>query len=129
MTGKTARVEVEEITQPDANAQPIAENITGQLERRISIAEPEARRLQAMRAGVKGIRIEASGRLSGSEMARNERCGRPSAAQHDCADLDYGFAEALTTYGRIGVKVWPTKARSCCSASRRRTSTLVNSAQ
>ena len=108
MTGKTARVEVEEITQPDANAQLIAENITGQLERRISHSRAMKRAvLQAMRAGVKGIRIEASGRLSGSEMARNEKLWEGRVPRNMIrADLDYGFAEALTTYGRIGVKVW-----------------------
>jgi small subunit ribosomal protein S3 len=108
LTGKTARVEVEEITQPDANAQLIAENITGQLERRISHSRAMKRAvLQAMRAGVKGVRIEASGRLSGSEMARNEKLWEGRVPRNMIrADLDYGFAEALTTYGRIGVKVW-----------------------
>ncbi|MBK7217836.1 MAG: 30S ribosomal protein S3 [Candidatus Promineofilum sp.] len=108
MTGKTARVEVEEITQPDGNAQLIAENITGQLERRISHSRAMKRAvLQAMRAGVKGIRIEASGRLSGSEMARNEKLWEGRVPRNMIrADLDYGFAEALTTYGRIGIKVW-----------------------
>ena len=108
LTGKTARVEVEEITQPDANAQLIAENIAGQLELRISHSRAMKRAvLQAMRAGVKGIRIEASGRLSGSEMARNEKLWEGRVPRNMIrADLDYGFAEALTTYGRIGVKVW-----------------------
>lgn len=108
LTGKAAKVEVEEITQPDANAQLIAENITGQLERRISHSRAMKRAvLQAMRAGVKGIRIEASGRLSGSEMARNEKLWEGRVPRNMIrADLDYGFAEALTTYGRIGVKVW-----------------------
>lgn len=108
LTGKTARVEVEEITQPDANAQLIAENIAGQLERRISHSRAMKRAiLQAMRAGVKGIRIEASGRLAGSEMARNEKLWEGRVPRNMIrADLDYGFAEALTTYGRIGVKVW-----------------------
>ncbi len=108
LTGKTARVEVEEITQPDANAQLVAENIASQLERRISHSRAMKRAiLQAMRAGVKGIRIEASGRLSGSEMARNEKLWEGRVPRNMIrADLDYGFAEALTTYGRIGIKVW-----------------------
>lgn len=111
LTGKTVRVEVEEITQPDANAQLIAENITGQLERRISHSRAMKRAvMQAMRAGVKGVRIEASGRLSGSEMARNEKLWEGRVPRNMIrADLDYGFAEALTTYGRIGVKVWVYK--------------------
>lgn len=108
LTGKTVRVEVEEISQPDSNAQLIAENITGQLERRISHSRAMKRAiLQAMRAGVKGVRIEASGRLSGSEMARKEKLWEGRVPRNMIrADLDYGFAEALTTYGRIGVKVW-----------------------
>jgi small subunit ribosomal protein S3 len=108
LTGKTVRVEVEEISQPDSNAQLIAENITGQLERRISHSRAMKRAvLQAMRAGVKGVRIEASGRLSGSEMARKEKLWEGQVPRNMIrADLDYGFAEALTTYGRIGVKVW-----------------------
>ena len=111
VTGKTVRVEVEEITQPDANAQLIAENIAGQLERRISHSRAMKRAvLQAMRAGVKGVRIEASGRLSGSEMARNEKLWEGRVPRNMIrADLDYGFAEALTTYGRIGIKVWVYK--------------------
>jgi small subunit ribosomal protein S3 len=108
LTGKTVRVEVEEITQPDANAQLIAENITGQLERRISHSRAMKRAvLQAMRAGAKGVRIEASGRLSGSEMARKEKLWEGRVPRNMIrANLDYGFSEALTTYGRIGVKVW-----------------------
>ena len=111
LTGKTVRVEVEEITQPDANAQLIAENIAGQLERRISHSRAMKRAvLQAMRAGVKGVRIEASGRLSGSEMARKEKLWEGRVPRNMIrADLDYGFAEALTTYGRIGIKVWVYK--------------------
>lgn len=108
LTGKTVRVEVEEITQPDANAQLVAENITSQLERRIAHSRAMKRAaLQAMRAGVKGVRIEASGRLAGAEMARNEKVAEGRVPRNMIrADLDYGFAEALTTYGRIGVKVW-----------------------
>lgn len=108
LTGKTVRVEVEEISQPDANAQLIAENITGQLERRIQHTRAMKRAiLQAMRAGVKGVRIEASGRLSGSEMARKEKLWEGQVPRNMIrADMDYGFSEALTTYGRIGVKVW-----------------------
>lgn len=108
LTGKTVRVEVEEISQPDSNAQLIAENITGQLERRISHSRAMKRAiLQAMRAGVKGVRIEASGRLSGSEMARKEKLWEGQVPRNMIrANMDFGFAEALTTYGRIGVKVW-----------------------
>ena len=108
LTGKSVRVEVEEITQPDADAQLIAENITGQLERRISHSRAMKRAvMQAMRAGVEGVRIEAGGRLSGSEMARKEKVSDGRVPRNTIrADMDYGFSEALTTFGRIGVKVW-----------------------
>jgi small subunit ribosomal protein S3 len=108
LTGKVIKVEVEEITQPDADAQLIAENITSQLERRISHSRAMKRAaMQAMRAGVEGVRIETSGRLSGAEMARKEKISDGRVPRNTIrADMDYGFAEALTTFGRIGVKVW-----------------------
>ncbi len=108
LTGKSVKVEVEEITTPDANAQLIAENIAGQLERRISHGRAMKRAVQqAMRAGVQGIRIEASGRLSGAEMAREEKISEGRVPRNTIrADLEYGFAEAVTTFGQIGVKVW-----------------------
>ena len=108
MTGKVIKVEVEEITQPDADAQLIAENIVSQLERRISHSRAMKRAvMQAMRAGAEGVRIEASGRLSGAEMARKEKISDGRVPRNTIrADMDYGFAEALTTFGRIGVKVW-----------------------
>ena len=108
MTGKVIKVEVEEIAQPDADAQLIAENIAGQLERRISHSRAMKRAvMQAMRAGAEGVRIETSGRLSGAEMARKEKISEGRVPRNTIrADMDYGFAEALTTFGRIGVKVW-----------------------
>ncbi|MCA9948441.1 MAG: 30S ribosomal protein S3 [Anaerolineales bacterium] len=108
LTGKAVKVEVEEISQPDANAQLIAENIAGQLQRRISHSRAMKRAVQqAMRAGVEGVRIECSGRLSGSEMARNEKIFDGRVPRNTIrADMQYGFSEALTTFGRIGVKVW-----------------------
>jgi small subunit ribosomal protein S3 len=111
LTGKSVRVEVEEISQPDADAQLIAENITGQLERRISHSRAMKRAvMQAMRAGVEGVRIETGGRLSGSEMARKEKISDGRVPRNTIrADMDYGFSEALTTFGRIGVKVWVYK--------------------
>jgi len=111
LTGKSVRVEVEEITQPDADAQLIAENITGQLERRISHSRAMKRAvMQAMRAGVEGVRIETGGRLSGAEMARKEKISDGRVPRNTIrADMDYGFSEALTTFGRIGVKVWVYK--------------------
>jgi len=111
LTGKSVRVEVEEISQPDADAQLIAENITGQLERRISHSRAMKRAvMQAMRAGAEGVRIETGGRLSGAEMARKEKISDGRVPRNTIrADMDYGFAEALTTFGRIGVKVWVYK--------------------
>ncbi len=108
LTGKSIRVEVEEITQPDTDAQLIAENIAGQLQRRISHSRAMKRAIQqAMRQGVQGIRIEVSGRLGGSEMARKEKMWDGRVPRNTIrADLQYGFAEALTTFGQIGVKVW-----------------------
>lgn len=108
LTGKAIRVEVEEITQPDTNAQLIAENVAGQLERRISHSRAMKRAAQqAMRNGVEGVRIEVGGRLGGSEMARKEKIWDGRVPRNTIrADLEYGFAEASTTFGKIGVKVW-----------------------
>jgi small subunit ribosomal protein S3 len=106
--GKKVKVEVEEIASPDVDAQLVAENITGQLERRISHSRAMKRAVQqALRQGALGIRIAVGGRLSGSEMARRETVQDGQVPLTTLrADIDFGFAEALTTYGRIGVKVW-----------------------
>ncbi len=108
LTDKAVKVEVEEISQPEANAKLIAENIANQLERRISHSRAMKRAaMQAMRQGVEGIRIEVGGRLGGSEMARKEKIWDGRVPRNTLrADLDYGTAEALTTFGMIGVKVW-----------------------
>lgn len=108
LTGKAVKLDVEEISQPDTNAQLVAENIAGQLDRRISHSRAMKRAImQAMRQGVQGIRIECGGRLSGAEMARKEKMWDGQVPRNTIrADLDYGFSEALTTFGRIGVKVW-----------------------
>jgi small subunit ribosomal protein S3 len=107
-TNKTVKLEIEEITQPDMDATLVAENIAGQLERRISHGRAMKKAIiQAIRQGAKGVRIEVSGRLAGAEMARTEKLfdGRVPR-QTIRANIDYGTAEALTTFGRIGVKVW-----------------------
>ena len=106
--GKKIDLEIKEIKVPDLDAYLVAQNIADQLERRISFQRAMKRAIQqAMRAGGQGIRVEVSGRLSGAEMARsiNMREGRVPR-QTLRADIDYGIAESLTTYGRIGVKVW-----------------------
>jgi small subunit ribosomal protein S3 len=111
LTDKAVKVEVEEISQPDTDAQLIAENIAGQLQRRISHSRAMKRAIQqAMRQGAEGVRIEVSGRLGGSEMARKEKLWDGRVPRNTIrADLQYGFAEALTTFGQIGVKVWVYK--------------------
>lgn len=106
--GKKIDLEIKEIKEPDLDAFLVALNIADQLERRISYQRAMKRAIQqAMREGGLGIRVEVSGRLSGAEMARtiNMREGQVPR-QTLRADIDYSKAEALTTYGRIGVKVW-----------------------
>ena len=107
-TGTNVKLDVAEIKIPDLDARLVAENIAGQLERRISHRRAMQRAVnQAMRQGAEGIKVMCSGRLSGVEMARREwvREGRVPA-QTLRADIDFAREEALTTYGRIGVKVW-----------------------
>ena len=108
LCGTKVKVDVNEITQPDLDAKLVADNIAGQLERRISHSRAMKRAVsQALRAGAKGIKIMCAGRLAGSEMARREwqREGRVPL-QTLRADIDFARSEALTTFGRIGVKVW-----------------------
>src|SRR3990172_7736901 len=108
LAGSKVKVEVEEISQPDLEAKLVAENIADQIERRISHSRAMKRAIgQAMRQGAQGIKIICAGRLGGAEMSRREllREGRvPSQTLR--ADIDFAKAEALTTFGRIGVKVW-----------------------
>jgi small subunit ribosomal protein S3 len=108
LVGKKIDLEIKEIKAPDLDAYLVAHNIADQLERRISYQRAMKRAIQqAMRQGAQGIRVEVSGRLSGAEMARsvNMREGRVPR-QTLRADIDFARAEAHTTYGRIGVKVW-----------------------
>ncbi|MCD6401469.1 MAG: 30S ribosomal protein S3 [Anaerolineales bacterium] len=108
LIGKKVDLEIKEIKTPDIDAYLVAQNVANQLERRISFSRAMKRAIQqAMRAGAEGIRIQVAGRLSGAEMARtiHMREGRVPR-QTFRADIDYAVAEALTTYGRIGVKVW-----------------------
>lgn len=111
ITGKSVRLEVEEVTQPDTDAQLIAVNVAQKLERRISHSRAMKQAImQAMRSGAQGIRIEVSGRLGGSDMARKEKLWDGRVPRNTIrADMDYGFTEAHTTFGRIGVKVWVYK--------------------
>jgi small subunit ribosomal protein S3 len=109
--GKKVKVEVTEIDKPDLDATLVAENIAGQLERRIGHSRAIKRAIgQAMRQGAEGIRIEVSGRLAGADMARREWQSEGRIPRNTLrANVDFGTAEALTTFGRIGVKVWVYK--------------------
>jgi small subunit ribosomal protein S3 len=108
LTSKKIDLEIKEIKSPDCDAYLVAANISGQIERRVSYRRAMKRAVQqAMRQGAQGIKIEVSGRLSGAEMAREVKVreGRvPSQTLR--ANIDFARAQALTTYGRIGVKVW-----------------------
>ncbi len=108
MLGKTVLINIVEVKQPDLNAQLVAENIASQLERRISFRRAMKQSIgRTMKLGAKGIKTTVSGRLGGAEIARTESYHEGTIPlQTIRADIDYGFAEASTTYGRIGVKVW-----------------------
>ena len=108
LIGKPVALSIVEVRTPDTNAQLVAENIAGQLERRIGFRRAMKNAIgRAMRMGAKGIKVMCGGRLGGAEIARSE-CYHEGTIplQTLRADIDYGFAEAATTYGRIGVKVW-----------------------
>jgi small subunit ribosomal protein S3 len=108
LSGKRIKIDVAEIPQPDLDATVVARSVAEQLQRRISQKRAMKQAVsRAMRAGAQGIRILCSGRLSGSEMARREWVREGRVPLHTLrADIDYALAEALTTFGRIGVKVW-----------------------
>ena len=106
--GKEVSLNIIEIKNPDVNAQLVAESIASQLERRISFRRALKQAIgRAMKLGAKGIKCQVSGRGGGAEIARSETYKEGTIPlQTIRADIDYGFAEAKTTYGRIGVKVW-----------------------
>ena len=101
-------INITEIKQPDADAQLVAENIAAQLERRIAFRRAMKQSMsRAMRLGVKGIKASCSGRLGGADIARTEQYHEGTIPLQTLrADIDYGFAEANTTFGKVGVKVW-----------------------
>ena len=111
LIGKNVKVNIMEIKKPDMDAQLVAESIAQQLEKRVSFRRAMKQSMQRVtRAGAKGIKILVSGRLDGAEIARSEGYHEGSIPLQTLrADIDYGFAEAATTYGRIGVKVWVYK--------------------
>ncbi len=112
MTGnKEVHINIMEIKSPSTNAQLISENIALQLEKRIAFRRAMKKSIQqAMDSGAKGIKVQTKGRLAGSEIARSEGYHEGTVPLHTLrADIDYGFAEAQTTYGKIGIKVWVYK--------------------
>lgn len=108
LTGKKIDLEIKEIKSPDCDAYLVAMNIAGQIERRVSYRRAMKRAIQqAMRQGAGGIKIEVSGRLSGAEMAREVKLREGRVPLQTLrANIDFARGQALTTYGRIGVKVW-----------------------
>ena len=108
MTGKTVSLNIVEVKNLDMDATLVAESIASQLERRISFRKAMKQAMaKTMKAGAKGIKTQVSGRLGGAEIARSEHYSEGTIPLQTLrADIDYGFAEALTTYGIIGVKVW-----------------------
>lgn len=108
MTGKQISVNIVEVKKPELDAQLVAESVAQQLERRVSFRRAMKQTVQrTMRQGGQGIKISCSGRLAGAEIARTEWYSEGKVPLHTLrADIDYGFAEANTTYGKIGVKVW-----------------------
>jgi small subunit ribosomal protein S3 len=104
----SVKINIEEIRKPELDAQLVAESIAQQLERRVMFRRAMKRSIQnTMRMGAEGIKIMVSGRLNGAEIARSECYHEGRVPLHTLrADIDYGFAEALTTYGILGVKVW-----------------------
>lgn len=111
MTGKEIYIDIKEIKNPYLESQLVAENIAFQLEKRIAFKRAMKKAMQqAMESGARGIKMQCSGRLGGAEIARTEGYRKGSIPlQTFRADIDYGFAEAHTTYGSIGVKVWVYK--------------------
>ena len=111
ITSKEISIDIEEIKNPSINAQLIAQNIAFQLEKRVAFRRAMKRALeQAMSSGAQGVKVSCSGRLGGAEMSRREtyKAGK-LPLQTLRADIDYGFAEALTTYGILGIKAWVYK--------------------
>jgi small subunit ribosomal protein S3 len=108
MTGKNVHININEIKRPELDAKLVAQSIADQLQNRVSFRRAMKRALaSAIRSGAAGVRIQCSGRLGGGEMSRRESYSEGRVPLHTIrADIDYGFVEAKTTYGRIGVKVW-----------------------
>jgi small subunit ribosomal protein S3 len=111
LTGKPVKVNIKEIKRPELDAKLVAQSIAEQLQNRVAFRRAMKRALtSAMRSGAKGVKVQVSGRLGGAEMARTEGYSDGRVPLHTLrADIDYGFTEARTTTGRIGVKCWINK--------------------
>lgn len=114
LTGKDVYVDIQEIKQPEVDAQLVAENVADQLQRRISFRRAMKKAVQvAMDFGAEGIKIRCAGRLGGAELARVETYHKGRVPLHTLrAQIDYGFAEALTVYGKLGIKCWICKGET-----------------
>jgi small subunit ribosomal protein S3 len=113
LCGKRVRLSIKEVEQPELEACLVARNVADQLERRMAFRRAVKQAVfRTMQAGAKGVKISCAGRLGGVEIARRETSHQGQLPLHTlCADIDYGFAEARTTLGNIGVKVWIYKGR------------------
>ena len=129
LIGKSVALNIVEVKNPDMDAQLVAENIAQQLEKRIAFRRAMKNAMgRAMRAGAKGIKVSCGGRLGGAEIARTEHYHDGTIPLQTLrADIDYGFAEAATTYGRIGIKVWIYKGEVLTQALRTTPRTLDTS--
>ncbi len=130
MTGKNVNINIQEIKKPEIDAQIVAENVAQQLEKRVSFRRAMKQTVsRTMRAGGEGIRIAISGRLGGAEIARTEWYSEGKVPLHTLrADIDYGFAEANTTYGKLGVKVWINRGEILPEAKKRPNQNVVEEA-
>lgn len=130
-TGKSIAINIQEIKKPELDAQIVAENVAQQLEKRISFRRAMKQTVgRTMRANGIGIKIAISGRLGGAEIARTEWYSEGKVPLHTLrADVDYGFAEANTTYGKIGIKVWINRGEIMPAAKKRPTDKKAEEAQ
>ncbi|MFA5383708.1 MAG: 30S ribosomal protein S3 [Eubacteriales bacterium] len=127
-TGKQVHVNIVEIKVPEIDAQLVAENVAAQIEKRAAFRRAMKQVvLRAMKQGAKGIKVACSGRLAGAEIARSEWYSEGKVPLHTLrADIDYGFCEAKTTYGRIGIKVWIYKGEIMPQKNKTATAQGVN---
>ena len=121
LTGKQVQLNILEVKNPEIDAQLVAQGVAEQLSSRVSFRRAMRKAMQtAMKSGAKGIRVQCSGRLGGAEMSRSEFYREGRVPLHTLrADIDYGFYEARTTFGRIGVKVWIYKGEAAATRAER----------